>query len=346
MHCRRQPIYRFGFPWSHTLQALVLGVVVLLPRELVFAQQDTTSVLVGTVYAEAGQPLADVELLLDDELTVRTDPTGSFRVPGVLPGNHVLMLSARGFASRTFRFTVPEGSAGEIDLGAVMLEVVLGSMALLGTVSDSRTGEPIPAAVLTLDGTVSVATNISGNFRLSEVTPGTHLLYVKRIGFKRAMLSLNLPSNQTGVDLDIRLDPVPVELPEVVVEGERTLYAYGRLRDFYERRNKGIGHFVTRWDIEKRKPRVASEMLAGISSLRIVPGPLGRNTIELSDQSLSCRTPLLFVDGTLIRGGNPDEVLTPQDIEGMEIYTRVNEVPLEFSIQAGAACGVIAVWTR
>ncbi len=329
-----------------TLKTVVLGVAIFLPHEIVLAQQDTRPVLVGTVYADKGRPLGDVELLLDGVATTRTDQTGNFRVPGIIPGNHVLTLSASGFSSRTFRFTVPEESKGEIDLGAVMLGVMTSGTAVLGTVTDSRTGEPIPAAVVTLDGTASVATNISGNFRLSDVTPGTHLLYVKRIGFKRGLINLDLPGDQTGVELDIRLDPVPVELPEVVVEGERTLYAYGRLRDFYERRNKGIGHFVTRWDIERRQPRVASAMLAGISSLRIVPGPLGRNRIELSDQSLSCRTPLLFLDGTLIRGGNPDEILTPQDIEGMEIYTRVNEVPPEFSIQAGAACGVIAVWTR
>lgn len=302
--------------------------------------------LLGTVYTSGGQALAGAEVVLDGGVTTRTDGNGNFRLNGLAIGPHVLTIGAPDYAARSFRFTVSWDSPGEIDLGAVMLEPARTQTAVLGSVTDSRSGDPIPAAVVTLDGTVSVATNLTGNFRIADVTPGRHLVQVKRIGFKRAVVNIDLPSDQAGVELEIRLDPVPVELPEIVVEGERTLYAYGRLRDFYERRRRGIGHFVTRWDIEKRQPHVVSDVLLGIPGLRIVPGALGRNTIELTDPSFSCRNPLVFLDGTLIGGANPDEFLNPQDVEGIEVYTRISEVPLQFSTSSGSVCGVIAVWTR
>ncbi len=327
-------------------RTMALLVASLVPQSSAVAQVDGGSVLFGTVYAESGRPLAGAEVRLDGAVVDRANRAGGFRLRDLGVGQHLLMLSADGFASRTFRFNVPEDSPLEIDLGAVLLKPARSSIAVLGTVTDSRTGEPIPAAVLSLDGSFNVATNISGRFQITEVTPGVHLLQIKRIGFKRAMVNLDLPANQRAVELDITLEPVPVELPEIVVEGERTLYAYGRLRDFYERRRKGFGHFITRWDIEKQQPRVVSDLLYAVPGLRITPGPLGLNNIELADPSFSCRNPLLFLDGTLIRGGNPDEILNIPDVEGMEIYTRVAEVPPQFSVQSGAACGVIAVWTR
>lgn len=327
-------------------RSVVLAAAIVLPQDAPLAQQETRPSVVGTVYAESGRALAGVDVGLDGTAVGRTDEAGNFRLISLSLGPHVLTLAADGFASRTFRFNVPQDSPHEIDIGAVMLAPVSELTTVVGLVTDSRTGEPIPAAVVSLDGSVNVATNISGHFQIAEVTPGVHLLQVKRIGFKRAMVSVDLPPGRAGVDLEISLDPVPVELPEVVVEGERTLYAYGRLRDFYERRSKGVGHFVIRWEIEKRKPRVVSDLLYAIPGLRITPGPVGRNTIQLMDPSFSCRTPLLFLDGVLIRGGDPDEILTPMDVEGIEIYTRISEVPPELSTQAGSACGVIAVWTR
>ena len=329
----------------HLIRLLALALVMLDPISL-RAQAVPEPVLFGTVYGEDHQPLAGAQVLVDDEVVVYTGADGHFRVSNVGEGRHVLTVSATGFRTRTFRFVIHESPPAEIDIGAVIMEMSARNTSVLGVVRDASTGQPIPAAVVTIDGTVTVATNVSGSFRVSELASGRHLVHVKRIGYKRAVVNVDLPEHQPGVELDIRLEPIPVELPAVVVEGERTLYAYGRLKDFYERRRRGVGHFITRWDIEKRLPRVATDVLRGIGSLRITPGPLGLNQIELADPSMSCRSPIYFLDGTHIRANSLDEVLTPQDIEGIEIYTRVSEIPVEFSIQSGSACGVIAVWTR
>ncbi len=330
----------------HQLKRLLALALVLLYSASLHAQAAPDPVLFGTVYGEDHRPLAGAQVVVDEDLVAYTGADGNFRVSSVGEGRHVLTVSATGFRTRSFRFVVHEASPPEIDLGAVIMVVSARNTSVLGVVRDASTGQPIPAAVITIDGTVTVATNVTGSFRVTELASGRHLVHVKRIGYKRAVVNVDLPDNQTGVELDIRLEPVPVELPAVVVEGERTLYAYGRLKDFYERRSRGVGHFITRWDIEKRLPRVATDVLRGIGSLRITPGPLGLNQIELADPSMSCRSPIYFLDGTLIRANSLDEVLTPQDIEGIEIYTRISEIPLEFSLQSGSACGVIAVWTR
>jgi hypothetical protein len=61
----------------------------------------------------------------------------------------------------------------------------------------------------------------------------------------------------------------------------------------------------------------------------------------------------IFVDGFLVNRGGPggvndirlDDVVSPGSVEGIEIYRGLSTVPAEF-LNADAACGVIAVWTR
>jgi outer membrane cobalamin receptor len=134
-------------------------------------------------------------------------------------------------------------------------------------------------------------------------------------------------------------------LAAVTVEGEE-IYAAGKLREFYERAQTGFGHFVTRSQIEERSARVASDLLYGIPGLQVTPSAFGGNTVRLSRVTTGCRSPVVFVDGVKIYGADLDGALNPEDIAGIEVYTRASNVPQVFNLQGAAACGVIAIWTR
>lgn len=70
----------------------------------------------------------------------------------------------------------------------------------------------------------------------------------------------------TSLDLTVNLSPLPIDLAEVIVEGDRTILAFGKLADFYRRRQSGIGKFLTDREIQKRHAFYATDLLtaAGI----------------------------------------------------------------------------------
>lgn len=95
-----------------------------------------------------------------------------------------------------------------------------------GQLTDSITRAPIPGAFLTLvdeHGTerARTITNAAGEFLLTAPTAGTYRLRSKRIGF-RPYVSLPLTLRDAEViSYQVAVDPIPVALATVVVEGER-----------------------------------------------------------------------------------------------------------------------------
>ncbi len=311
------------------------------------AQQPAGTALTGVVFGPRGEPLYHVQVLLDAvDLVALTDSSGIFRVEGITPGPHTLTFTKPGFEARSYRFTLPNQPQPDIDLGALMLDRLRESLTTVtGTVVDSMTVEPVAAAQVGLDGEVEVISDANGVFRVDAVRAGFHTLAVRRIGYEPTFVDFEIPTGQARVNLIVKVKALPTQLAEVVVEGERTIYSSGKLREFYDRMSSGFGHFITRSAIEKSSARVPTELLYGVPGLQVIPGAFGRNTIRLARVTTGCRSPRVFVDGALIRGADIDEMLNPQDIAGIEIYTRGTEVPPTFNIQGAASCGVIVIWT-
>jgi hypothetical protein len=59
----------------------------------------------------------------------------------------------------------------------------------------------------------------------------------------------------------------------------------------------------------------------------------------------------IFVDGMLATRAAPggdvsvDDLVTPQDVEAIEVFKGLGSVPAEF-LNPHSRCGVIAIWTR
>ncbi len=91
-----------------------------------------------------------------------------------------------------------------------------------GKVTDSKTKDGIPSAVVTIIGTtLGAATDADGSFVIVNVPPGTYSVSVSYIGYQPVRI------NNIGVNVDytstlnIQLKESTVELNEFVVEGER-----------------------------------------------------------------------------------------------------------------------------
>jgi hypothetical protein len=213
--------------------------------------------------------------------------------------------------------------------------------AFVGSVFDARSGDPVVAAFAAVLGTERFATtDQNGSFRIDGIPPGQQVVRIWRLGYEPTMFRLMFDSVEVNVlDAPIVLEPIPVQMPEVVVEADRTRLVTGPMRDFYRRRNEGEGWFLTREQIEARSTDQFVELV------RMVPGAdiqyLGnlQNAVRLAP---TCG-PVYYVDGART---NEQLVLSlqPQHLAGIEVYYRAATVPPEFNVP-DAACGVIVAWT-
>ncbi len=212
-----------------------------------------------------------------------------------------------------------------------------------GTVLDSL-GSALSGAQITVDSsTMRTVTGASGEFRLSRVPPGNVELRIRRLGYRPESRGVRV---QAGAEtsIDVRLAALPLRLPTVEVRRKVEVYD-SRLAGFNARKERQVGHFVTRDQLD----RMSSARL--VDALRDVPGVQLR-TIRGGGTSLVLRgsrcPPAVFIDGFPADAGVMDlDMLDLASVEGIEIYSGVATVPPEFMGARGQhGCGVIAVWSR
>lgn len=187
-----------------------------------------------------------------------------------------------------------------------------------------------------------VRTDSLGRFILPRLVPGMFDVSLRRLSYTPMIMSLEVTAGDT-TDVDVTLNAAAEQLTTVVVQANKERKR--QLDGFEERRKIGLGHFVTRAQIESRSPLVLSEMLRTIPGTQLMPTNItGRVTLRFARRS-DC-PPAYFLDGLYIANFNIDDV-PPRDVEGVELYAGFAGLPSEFAKQTGIqACGVVVIWTR
>ena len=206
-----------------------------------------------------------------------------------------------------------------------------------------RSGRAVAGAELTIPGsTLRVETDDTGEFRLKNVPAGDLQIRVRRLGFKPDTSMINVLAGQT-VPLMIALHPLPVVLAPVTILGK---HYSGRLASFYQRRDRGLGHYYTREEIEKRNPANTTDLLRTVPGIRLQPLGFGRQTLRFRGSRCP---PLVWIDGSPLGAGEFDIDNVPsRSIEAMEIYTGIAALPSEFTAgpTTTTSCGTIVIWSR
>lgn len=204
-------------------------------------------------------------------------------------------------------------------------------------------GRAVAGAELTIPGsTVRVETDDTGEFRLKNIPAGDLSIRVRRLGFKPDTSIISVLAGQT-VPLMIALQPLPVVLATMTILGK---HYTGRLASFYQRRDRGMGHYYTRDEIEKRNPANTTDLLRTVPGIRLQPLGFGRQTLRF--RGARC-PPLVWIDGSPLGAGEFDIDNVPtRSIEAMEIYTGIAALPSEFTAgpTTTTSCGTIVIWSR
>lgn len=236
-----------------------------------------------------------------------------------------------------------------------------GQVRVVGRVIENETGEPIKGVDITVRGP-------HGNYVAHRITDerGMFEYFAKRgSGIRFAAQRIGYKPNTTPVlqfdkhdffRVELRLDRNAVLLAplEVIAWSGRRESAV--LANFRYRVTHGHGHYFTRSDIQQRNPARVTDMLAELPGVQLQSSGRGLRRVVRMARTAATNCPTqIWVDGFLI---NPegvmepgasnftiDDVVHPEDVEGIEVYSGLSTVPPEF-LNHWARCGVVAIWTR
>jgi hypothetical protein len=222
--------------------------------------------------------------------------------------------------------------------------VPLAPAALIGRVTDS-VGVGLVGAEITLfhSDRVHTITSDSGDFRITGLEPGTLVFNVRRIGFEAASFTAVLKPGKTH-RANFQLTATALALPTVAISDTVTHTHW--LDQFDRRRSSARGTFITRADIDKRSARTGTDLVRSVPGIRLMAlrGGAGSQVVMTRGSGGRPCYPSMFVHGLPYSGMLDD--FAADDIEALEIYVGISEIPTELDKNGRGICGAIVVWTR
>ena len=185
--------------------------------------QTRSGSLIGRVSdSKTGKPVSGATVSVQGGRTTKTDEAGNYRVLDLPAGSGRISIIRAGFfeQQRTVRVTagnsmqenfalVPENANDsrrpQLPVGGA--ETKRGQ--LRGRVVDAKTGRPIPAAIVSIAGQRSVASDREGFYTFETLPPGAYQLAVRKSDFVDGIARLVIRSGETTT-ANLRLNPKPL----------------------------------------------------------------------------------------------------------------------------------------
>jgi len=216
----------------------------------------------------------------------------------------------------------------------------------------------------------------SGRFRLQDVPPGQHVVVLRAIGFRSESSTVTIDFDEV-VSSDVVLTrSTGTLLPERVVSASAPTPTPARLVEFMERREAGVGHFISREQLAKAEGglRKTGDLIAILPGVNARKGgnkvwiATGRATstgcafctmsveqLNRADVAAGARPACfmdVYLDGAMVFDSRHPEnglfdvnSVSPEHIAGIEAYSSAAQVPAKYN-RTGAGCGVLLIWTR
>jgi len=226
----------------------------------------------------------------------------------------------------------------------------LTAQTIRGKLLEQLSEKPVGGASVTLvtDQNAQVATtqtNASGDFTFRLAAPGAYRLRVSRSGYRGSETPVIQLQSGDDVSATVHILPNRLDLTPLIVTSNNRRPA-GKLAGFNERMQKYSrrGTFITRDQIDKARPLNVSDLLEPVSGLIVRPRlrSFGSDVRTLD----GCR-PTVLLDGLPypLMGESIDEIVSPRQLEAIEVYPSWAQVPPELN-RGFTRCGMIALWTR
>jgi hypothetical protein len=297
-------------------------------------------------------------------LETRVDSHGAYRLCGA-PVNTAIVLRTESDVAASAPVTVRIPLNGRLARADLLMERGrTGTATFVGSVLIDSLQVPVMGAEVSLpDVGKSALTNAQGGFRIADVPAGEHQITVRRIGYGALDSRMEFPANQV---VNRRIFLARVTTLDSIVVTERA-----DLKEFDENRRLGLGHFITRLDIEKLEGGQMSGIMALVPGTgwvrgkggqawitsKHVPPSLSATNVDCGDsfekmQGAKCACyPLVYLDNVVQNreGGRTKmfdvNTIPPTMIEAVEWYSGPSQTPAKYDGD-GSPCGVLVIHTR
>jgi hypothetical protein len=205
-------------------------------------------------------------------------------------------------------------------------------------------GRGIPSADVTVAGAApKTTTDSTGHFTLRNLPSGTQTLVVKRLSYAEHHTPVEISAAKPA-NVIVKLDQAGPTLEKVVITAkwEQELKKIG----FTDRKKSGLGHYLTRDQIESHLPQSISDVFTTMPGLSLDYSG-GRPVIK-SSRSSGGGCVNYYVDGVPYKQQSPgdiDEYMRPTELEAVEVYNS-EETPGEFQQAGSTSCTTIVMWTK
>lgn len=220
--------------------------------------------------------------------------------------------------------------------------VLRGSGSVRGTVRDAS-GKPLTGARVSLPGTnAEAATSTGGQFSLGALPGGTWMIEARAVGFEPQRVVVDILDSAETI-ANVAMDGLVPTVDTVKVRADKWTQ---EMAGFESRKKMGGGYFIDDEALNRRNAQFTADILRGTPGVTITPGGIGSDRVSMrgSAGAGTC-APEVFINGlrTPIPDGIIDNLVQPQDIRGVEVYSRLGSTPIEYQSRNG--CGSIVIWT-
>lgn len=237
-------------------------------------------------------------------------------------------------------------------LAPAQAQLVTGRVLVEGTESPVRDAI---VRLVTAEGQVAATatSDTAGNFRLSAPRLGQFTLRAEHIAMMTVESQPFRVNVSQSVEVVLRMAETAIPLQPLTVTA-RSAIDIGFLAGYFQRVERhetmGFGHVFTRDRIEERQALDVADLLREVPSVSVVQGMNRMPAIMFRTSRGEC-VPKVYINGMRQnRGGEAgsaavvDETVRPYELEGIEVYRGINEMPAEYYDEGH--CGVILLWTR
>ena len=262
----------------------------------------------------------------------------------------------------TIRASADSAESGQFDIGpmdkerVIRRDLTLGSTlaaaiaagpgaSLKGRILADSGGGPIASAEVTLvDLDLKVTSNDRGEFSFTDLTPGSHRIYVRKIGYGEAEIGMDFEESDRR-ERDIVLSRITV-LDSMAVVGKR-LARDEQMRVFEEHRKLGLGKFLTADELEKARGTQIIGLVRQWPAIYFPagsppPDPVSKRGIKSMLGGGGCKIKLLL-DGVVL--DIPFYEVAPERLAGLEYYPGPASIPAEYNY-LNSQCGLIVMHSR
>lgn len=224
-----------------------------------------------------------------------------------------------------------------------------GSVRVSGTIADARDGRPIAGAQVSVDRSgLSQATDSRGLFTIIGAPGGTQTVLVRAVGYLPERRTVELLPDARP--LEIRLSNLKTALDTMRITASRV---YARdASGFNRRRVTGAGTYFDSADVARAHVFATSRLLERVNGVQLYGAGMSAR-VFMRQFGTYCE-PTFIIDGAVfpdLLAGDLDMLVSPEEIVGVEVYTRKTTTPAQFQYitsftRSDQGCGSVIVWTK